>query len=285
MRSTKYSSTFKYTHVSFFVYLFFVWFRIITGRDIPNAQRSPSLLAEIIEIIDDGLRRLQESLTNSNRIDPIRDARVHTNGSIQHGNEYSRPADEPAQNNRNEPPVIFNVDDKEVEEYIPGIPPSFPEFKEMSLMEVIRIAENKAFLDLYVDETPGVANMRELKSSIEASNVESARTNLARQENIEALSAEIETLKQDLSDRVQQYQSLDAERLALTESPRVSDVITDLQRASRDAQRESDNLAERWIEGGGGGDDVGDFVQRFLEVRKRYHMREAKADILGRWGN
>jgi hypothetical protein len=208
-----------------------------------------------------------------------------TNDCNQNGYGYSRPADEPAQNNRNEPPVIFNVDDKEVEEYIPGIPPSFPEFKDMSLLEVKRIAENKAFLDLYVDETPGVVNMRELKSSIEAFNVESARANLSRQENIEALSAEIETLKQDLSDRVQQYQSLDAERLALTQPPQIDVVIADLVRAKRDAQSESDNLAERWIEGGGGVDDVSDFVQRFLEVRKIYHTREAKADILRHRGN
>ncbi len=261
-------------------FYFFLWFRIITGRDISNAQCPPASLAEIVEITDDGLRRLQESLSpvpNPNR--------VHMNGFIPNGDGYSRPANEPAQNIRIEPPVIISVDDSELEEYIPEIPPSIPEFQEMSLPEVKRIAENKAFLDLFVDEMPGVANMRELKSSIEASNVESARVNLARRENIEALSAEIDTLKQDLSDRVQQYQVLDAERLAVTQPPQVRDVITDLQRAKRDAERESDNMADRWIEGGGGGDDVEDFVKRFLEVRKLYHTREAKANILGRGGN
>ena len=148
----------------------------------------------------------------------------------------------------------------------------------MPLSEVKRIAENKAFLDLFVEGTSEVTFLRENKQSIEASNVEVAKANLALEEKIETLSAEVETLKQDLNDKMQKYRKLDAERLELTQPPKVKDVIAELLKAKKEALRESDDLAERWVERGG--DDVSDFIKKFMDIRLSYHTRAAKAERL-----
>jgi hypothetical protein len=242
-------------------------FRLLSARYFPllNRRLSPGPLAELLEVTDENLRRLHESFHNPNRVVPPPDTPLIDNG-------YSRPADVLLPNDEND------IDDNDVDGLIPPIPSSFPEFDTMTLSEVKRIAENEEFLNLYVEATPEIATLRELKSSIEASNVESARANLARKNNIEALFAEIATLKQDLSDKVQQYKRLDAEQLALTQPPQVEDVIRKLHKAKKDALNESENFAKRWVKMGG--DDVGDFVQKFIDVRLVYRTREAKADIL-----
>jgi len=250
-----------------------------------------------MEITDSNLRRLQESLsgpnirpsgeshnigesTNTNQYAPPASASgaQRPNSSVQSANRHSRPADRPVQSNRIKPKADFEVDDDEVDVLIPPIPSSFPELDAMPLSEVKRIAENKAFLDLFVEGTSEVNFLRENKQSIEASNVEVAKANLAHEEKIETLSAEVETLKQDLNDKMQKYRKLDAERLELTQPPKVKDVIAELLKAKKDALRESDDLAERWVERGG--DDVSDFIKKFMDIRQSYHARAAKAERL-----
>ena len=251
-----------------------------------------------MEITDSNLRRLQESLTGSN-IRPGRSS--HNNGGLTNSNRYappasasefqrsndsmqlgnghsSRPADISMQNDRIKPKVDFEVGDDEVNGLIPPIPSSFPEFDAMPLSEVKRVMENKAFLDLFVEGTSEVTTLRELKQSIETSNVEAAKANLAHKETLVTLSSEVETLEKGLNDKIQQYRKLDAERLELTQPPKVKDVIAELLKAKKDALRESDDLAERWIESGGS--DVSDFVKNFIDVRQFYHMRAAKAERL-----
>ncbi|KAL3780680.1 hypothetical protein ACHAW5_003716 [Stephanodiscus triporus] len=251
----------------------------------------------IMEITDSNLKRLQESLTGSN-IRPGRSSDNNggltnnnqyapqasasefqrPNDSMQLGNGHSRPTDISVQNDRIKPKVDFEIDDDEVDGLIPPIPSSFPEFDAMPLSEVKRVVENKAFLDLFVEGTSEVTTLRELKQSIETSNVDAAKANLADEEIIVTLSSEVKTLEQDLSSKIQQYRKLDAERLKLTQPPKVKDVIAELLKAKKDALRESDDLAERWIESGGS--DVSDFVKKFIDVRQFYHTRAAKAERL-----
>ena len=251
-----------------------------------------------MEITDSNLRRLQESLpvpnsrpsggstqynggsTNTNQYAPPASASEvqRPNGSTQSATEHSRPAARPMRNDNIESKADFEVNDDEVDVLIPPIPLSFPEFDAMPLSEVKRIADNKAFLDLFVEGTSEVSFLTENKQSIEASNVEVAKANLAHEEKIETLSAEVETLMQDLNDKMQKYRKLDAERLELTQPPKVKDVIAELLKAKKDSLRESDDLAERWVERGG--DDVSDFIRKFMDIRLSYHTRAAKAERL-----
>ncbi len=109
------------------------------------------------------------------------------------------------QNDGIESKAGFEVDENELEAFIPPIPSSFPEFNAMPLFEVTRITENKTFLDMFVEGTSEITFLRETKQSIEASNVEIAKANMACEEKFETLSTDVETLKQDLNNKMQKY--------------------------------------------------------------------------------
>jgi hypothetical protein len=174
----------------------------------------------------------------------------------------------------------FEVDDDEVNGLIPPTPESFLELDAMPSSEIKRIVDNRAFLDLFVEGTSEVSTLRELKQSIEASNVDVARTNLAHEANIDILTSEVYTLKEDLNMKVQRYQELDSQRLALTQPPSTQDVIAKLTVTKRDAYRESEEYAEQWIEESGDGEDVSEFIKKFIGVRQLYHIRAAKVERL-----
>lgn len=254
----------------------------------------------ITEITDANLERLQASLNGSIDRQPpggVTNNGVYTNNSNQYAppasaSEVQRPNDSmqlrnghsrrsamvPMQNDSIKPKKDFEVEDDEVNGLIPPLPSSFPEFDDMPLSELKRIVDIKSFLDLFVEGTSGLSTLRELKESIEASNVDAAKANLAHEASTEGLSSEVETLTQELKLKLERYRTLDDQRLALTQPPKVQDAIAELTKVKRDAYRKSEEFAERWLEGSG--EDVSEFVKKFIDLRQLYHVRAAKAERL-----
>jgi hypothetical protein len=252
----------------------------------------------ILEITDANLRRLQESLTTGSSSTKLSGSTNNNHGVG--SNQYTSSASSGVQrvdneysNNghsrsNNQLPTVendrikskFEVDDDEVNGLIPPTPESFLELDAMPSSEIKRIVDNRAFLDLFVEGTSEVSTLRELKQSIEASNVDAARANLAHEANIDILTSEVDTLKEDLNMKVQRYQELDSQRLALTQPPSTQDVIAKLTATKRDAYRESEEYAEQWIEESGDGEDVSEFIKKFIGVRQLYHIRAAKVERL-----
>ena len=66
--------------------------------------------------------------------------------------------------------------------------------------------------------------------------------------------------------------------MAMTHPPDLQDAIEELTKAKKEAYRESEELADEWVESGG--ENVSDFVKQFMEVRMLYHTRAAKAERL-----
>lgn len=173
----------------------------------------------------------------------------------------------------------YEVSDDEVDTLIPPIPSSFPEIDAMPLSEVKQVVDNKEVMETFVESTSAVKTLRELKQSIEASNVDAAKSNLLDHEDIvKGVCTEVETLEQELNAKIEQYKKLDAERTAMTHPPDLQDAIKELTKAKKEAYRESEELADEWVESGG--ENVSDFVKQFMEVRMLYHTRAAKAERL-----
>jgi ribosomal protein L16 Arg81 hydroxylase len=147
----------------------------------------------------------------------------------------------------------------------------------MTMSELRQLLDDDAALDTFVQQTSEVSTLKELKQSIEQSNVSAAESNLIRKETIEILHAEVESLRQDLQSKLQRYKQLDESTRGMTRPPNLRDTIHDLNLAKRDALRDSEQVAEEWVKSGG---DVGDFVEKFIETRMLYHTRAAKAERL-----
>ena len=173
----------------------------------------------------------------------------------------------------------FEVADDEVDTLIPPIPSSFPEIDDMPLSEVKRLIDSKEVMEEFVENTSALKTLRELKQSVENSNVEAAKANLLdHEEVVKEVCTEVETLKQDLATKIEQYKKLDAERLALTHPPDTQEAIKELGMAKKEAENVSDEMGEEWVESGG--ENISDFVKNFMEVRILYHTRAAKTERL-----
>merc|ERR1712194_646450 len=241
----------------------------------------------ILDITDAGLKRLQANLSGPpTRPNIPKKTSIPPSGS--HGfpraneaapGENYRQGNPPAQNNIHvEKKVTYEVGDYEVDAVIPPAPSSFLKIDNMLLPELKQVMEDRAVMETLVKNTAAVETLRELTQQIETSNVEAATANLIHEAKIEGLCTDVDTLKKDLNAKMQQYRKLEAEREAITHPPDLQEAIGELTRAKKEAYRQSEELAENWVESGG--NDVSDFVKKFMEVRLLYHTRAAKAERL-----
>jgi hypothetical protein len=97
----------------------------------------------------------------------------------------------------------------EVSALIPPVPDSFDKIDTMTMSELRQLLDDDAALDTFVQQTSEVSTLKELKQSIEQSN-------LIRRGTIEILHAEVESLQQDLQSKLQRYKQLDESMRGMT---------------------------------------------------------------------
>ncbi|KAL3787351.1 hypothetical protein HJC23_004376 [Cyclotella cryptica] len=237
----------------------------------------------ISEITDANLRRLQESLTgqfnarraHSNSAPPASQRPNGESLTVPHARDNDRLTQSVEPNNLR--PTPSEADEEEVNALIPSVPDSFDNIDTMAMSELKQLFDDEAAFENFVQQTSEVSTVKELKQSIEQSNVRAAESNLIHRERMEIIHAELESLQQELQDKLQRYKQLEESTRGMTRPPSLRETINDLNHAKRDALRYSEELAEDWVESGR---DVGDFVERFIETRILYHTRAAKAERL-----
>ncbi|KAL9184084.1 hypothetical protein ACHAXT_002170 [Thalassiosira profunda] len=256
----------------------------------------------ISEITDANLRRLQETLSGPSN--NLRSSAPANSSEFPHSASDSFSGPSHARNNSlpNPPaypaqggpshgrrsslphqPAVgakpnFDPADDEVDALIPPIPSSFLEIDNLPLSGLTQLVEDKAALASFVENRPGVKTLTELKQSVETANVTAAKANLEHQDELKGVRSEVDTLQKDLTAKIEKYRALDDERKALTQPPDRQEAISELNRAKREAYRESEQFADEWVDSGG--EDVSAFVKQFMEVRLLYHTRAAKAERL-----
>jgi len=241
----------------------------------------------ISQITDENLARLQETISGSNSKKSTQNAAAASttitttssgiNGHIGNCRVHDHARAHAQRQDQKE--AACKVDEEELDSLIPRVPSCFPEIDELSLSELNDLVNNEAVLEKFLDKISEVNTLRELKESIEKSNVDTAISNLALEENVESICSEVETLKLDLKLNIEKYRDLDARIMAMTRPPEIHEARRELNAAKKEAYEESERFADDWVESGGS--DVNDFVKRFKEVRMLYHTRAAKVERLG----
>ena len=242
------------------------------------------------EITDANLKRLQDSLGGTRASATAANLRASANSaSTASANSapsaYLRPtASIYTPNARGERLVKSvqteqqpEVDDDEVNALIPSIPTSFPKLDNMTMSELKQLFNDDSVFEDFVKNTSEVSTLNELKESIEQSNIAAAEGNWGHKFRLEEQRARLDTLQKDLSDKFSTYKQLLDKKHKLTSPPDVRDAIHELHHAKKEVFRESEAIAEEWVETGG---DVQGFVKDFMERRLLYHVRAAKAERL-----
>ena len=229
----------------------------------------------ISQIVDENLSRLQQTLSGTS-VSNVTTTKSTTSSSSNNTHKSNGVTVQAKAINKKE--AACKVDEDELSSLIPRVPSNFPEIDEMSLSELNDLVNNKSALDTFINKISVVEALKELKESIENSNVDTAMKNLALEEKVESICLEVETLKQDLKSNVEKYNELEAQRAAMTRPPEIHEAIRELTAAKKKALHESDEFADDWVMSGGS--DVSAFVKTFMDTRVLHHMRAAKAERL-----
>lgn len=168
---------------------------------------------------------------------------------------------------------------------IPAVPSTFPELNSMSQDQLKTLLNEQEAFSKYVDSMNAVTTITDLQTSIVEGNVDSAKANLARQEELETLHAEVSVLKSTLNERIAHFHKLEKRQKELSTPADPRTVVKQLQVVKREAFTESERIASDWLASDDSGGNsstasVDDFLSAFMKKRELYHLRGAKIERL-----
>lgn len=225
---------------------------------------------QVIQITDISLQRLQDSL-QENRPTPKPHSSVSSSST---GNAQTSIKPEPESSPPGYDAINFHIP-------ISPIPDSFPELENLSCTELQNLHDDEDAFNALVQSMSSVATLKDLMQSIFKGNVETAQSHLDQnQEQLETLHAEVSALHHEFQEKVQVFQSLEGQLPKSDKDDNKVTLIRKLTAAKKEALKESDKLADQWVESREAEASLNDFVEDFLEKRAVHHVRASKIERL-----
>jgi len=224
----------------------------------------------VIEITDESLKRLQRTLAQKQE------------GQSSYVSNSDAPSSANASNPQPSPPsyeaVSFHIP-------IPPIPESFPDLEDLPRSVLDELNEDDASFHHHFSQISGVATVKDLMTSIYKGNRETAESNLKKQEELETLYAEVQSLQNDLKSQIQTFETLQNENKSVLNSTHdaTREIVRDLTKAKKEAFDQSEEYALNWIENNKNQtniEEVDEFIKQFIEKRILHHTRAAKIEKL-----
>ena len=160
---------------------------------------------------------------------------------------------------------------------MPAIPSQFAELDGLTRMELDRLLEDELEFMSLVHKLDTFQNIQDIRNEKLSENVDTAKANLENETKLKTATQEVKQLQESLKAKVAVFQKLEEQQNILCAPPDQRTTIKQLNKASRQAMDESEEVAADWVENGG---NVDTFVKKFLELRKVHHTRAAKAELL-----
>eukprot|EP00956_Cyclotella_meneghiniana_P011700 scaffold16470_cov61-Cyclotella_meneghiniana.AAC.11 len=232
----------------------------------------------VMEIVDVNLKRLQESLSSGGGTKNNSSAAAAMRASSQQSVNGSSSLQNGSTNEKQSQRQHEVVTDDEVNTLIPSIPATFPQLQSMTMSEIKHLLNNESALESFIQRTPEVITLNEIKQSIVDANVGTAQSNILQyKEKVDRQFFDITTLEKELSSKLSIYEKLNNDVERICRPPDGKDAVKELNRAKKEAYRNSETIADDWVESG---DNIHEFVKKFMEERILYHTRAAKAERL-----
>ncbi|XP_003972548.2 vacuolar protein sorting-associated protein 37A [Takifugu rubripes] len=160
---------------------------------------------------------------------------------------------------------------------MPEIPESFPELSEMNLMQLSNLSENEdVLLELFVS-LPQLKQVTSDKEELITNIVEMAKKNLQVEPQLEGKRQEMLYKFEQLTQMKSTFETRLQRQHELSESCSLSALQARLKVAAHQAEEESEEMAESFLEGR---TDIDEFLTSFMEKRTLCHSRRAKEEKL-----
>ena len=121
--------------------------------------------------------------------------------------------------------------------------------------------------------------LNDKRQTVLKENAAKAKANLARQEELQTLHAQVSELQKQLRTQTKEFQQQwETKQNEICAVPDRSVILSDLYQAKKQAFDDSERMAETWLEDGA--PNIKEFCQAFVEARKLHHLRAGKMEIL-----
>ncbi|XP_075872225.1 vacuolar protein sorting-associated protein 37A isoform X1 [Nelusetta ayraudi] len=160
---------------------------------------------------------------------------------------------------------------------MPDIPESFPELHDLNLMQLSSLSDSDdALLELFVS-LPQLKQINQDKEELVTNIVEMAKKNLQMEPQLEARRQEMLFKCEQLTQMKSTFETRMQRQHELSESCSLSTLQARLKVAAHQAEEESEDTAENFLEGR---TDIDEFLSGFMEKRTLCHSRRAKEEKL-----
>ncbi|KAM8772643.1 vacuolar protein sorting-associated protein 37A [Acanthopagrus schlegelii] len=160
---------------------------------------------------------------------------------------------------------------------MPEIPESFPELTDMNLMQLSSMSENEDVLLEFFVSLPQLKQITNDKEELVTSIVDMAKKNLQMEPQLEGKRQEMLYKYEQLTQMKSAFETRMQRQHDLSESCSLSTLQARLKVAAHQAEEESEETAENFLEGR---TDIDEFLTSFMEKRTLCHSRRAKEEKL-----
>lgn len=160
---------------------------------------------------------------------------------------------------------------------MPEIPESFPELSDMNLMQLSSMSENEDVLLEFFVSLPQLKQITNDKEELVTSIVDMAKKNLQMEPQLEGKRQEMLYKYEQLTQMKSAFETRMQRQHDLSESCSLSTLQARLKVAAHQAEEESEETAENFLEGR---TDIDEFLTSFMEKRTLCHSRRAKEEKL-----
>uniref|UniRef100_A0A4W6D4A1 VPS37A subunit of ESCRT-I n=1 Tax=Lates calcarifer TaxID=8187 RepID=A0A4W6D4A1_LATCA len=160
---------------------------------------------------------------------------------------------------------------------MPEIPESFPELCDMNLTQLSDMSENEDVLLEFFVSLPQLKQITTDKEELVTSIVDMAKKNLQMEPQLERKREEMLYKYEQLTQMKSAFETKMQRQHELSESCSLSTLQARLKVAAHQAEEESEETAENFLEGR---TDIDEFLTSFMEKRTLCHSRRAKEEKL-----
>uniref|UniRef100_A0A3Q0SFX6 VPS37A subunit of ESCRT-I n=1 Tax=Amphilophus citrinellus TaxID=61819 RepID=A0A3Q0SFX6_AMPCI len=160
---------------------------------------------------------------------------------------------------------------------MPEIPESFPELCDMNLTQLSDMSENEDVLLKFFVSLPQLKQVTNDKEELVTSIVDMAKKNLQLEPQLEGKRQEMLYKYEQLTQMKSAFETKMQRQHELSESCSLSTLQARLKVAAHQAEEESEETAENFLEGR---IDIDEFLTSFMEKRTLCHSRRAKEEKL-----
>lgn len=157
------------------------------------------------------------------------------------------------------------------------VPTSFPELDNKSPEELKHLLDDSKSFKEFFNELDPVENICTLRDQLRSNNVETAKANLSKQDELDMLAAQVHSMESSVAESRKEHQALVGQLKSKSRSYEPAVLLKELTALCSQVDEASEDSLALFMEGDS---NVTAFVKQYRDLRTLFHLRQSKAEHL-----